>query len=45
MSMYARNFQYFFINFKYNAHLLTIKLHNFFFQENIHVQVHVRLVC
>lgn len=29
--MYARNFQYFFINFKYNAHLLTIKLHNFFF--------------
>lgn len=31
--MYARNFQYFFINFKYNAltaHLLTIKLHNFF---------------
>lgn len=40
--MYARNFQYFFINFKYNAHLLTIKLHNFFFQENIHVQVHVQ---
>lgn len=48
MSMYARNFQYFFINFKYNAltaHLLTIKLDNFFFQENIHVQVHVCLVC
>lgn len=34
--MYARNFQYFFINFKYNAltaHLLTIKLHNFFFKK------------